>query len=82
VNSLTRPVYQFIYQFGSKKAVFLKLMKNIAPSKKTQKPKRRGVIANPSSFFVYRKTRSPFFKTGAFNASPTIYSTIDLTGRW
>jgi hypothetical protein len=50
----------------------MKLMKNIARSEKTQSPKKRGVIANPSSFFVYRKTRSPFFKTGAFNASPTI----------
>jgi hypothetical protein len=50
----------------------MKLMKNIARSEKTQSPKKRGVIANPSSFFVYQKTRSPFFKTGAFNASPTI----------
>jgi len=65
-------MYQFVYQFDSKKVDFLQLVKNIATSEKTQKPKRRGVIANPSSFFVYRKTRSPFFKTGAFNASPTI----------
>jgi len=41
VNTLTCPVYQFIYQFGSKKAVF---MKNIVRSEKTQKPKKRGVI--------------------------------------
>src|SRR5438132_13437898 len=66
VNSLTRHVYQFIYQFGSKKAVFLKLMKNIAPSEKTQKPKKRGVIANPLVFLRLSKNPVTIFQDRCF----------------
>jgi hypothetical protein len=66
-------VYQFLYQFGRKKTGFLQLVKNNLRSEKTQKPKKRGVIANPSSSLIYRKTRSPFFKTGGVSSRAPNY---------
>jgi hypothetical protein len=67
VNTFTRP----IHQFDRKKTAFVQLVKNNSGSEKTQKPKKQGVIANPLSSFIYPKTRSPFFKTGGFNAHPS-----------
>jgi hypothetical protein len=33
-------IYQFIYQFGGKKGGFLKIVKNVAQSEKSQKTKK------------------------------------------
>jgi hypothetical protein len=55
-----------------KKDPFCETRKNNSGSEKTQNAKKQGVIANPLSSLIYRKTRSPFFKTGGLNRSPTL----------
>jgi hypothetical protein len=50
----------------------VKLMKNMEGREKLKKSKKEGVITIPPSSFIYRKTRSPFFKTGGFKRSSTV----------
>jgi hypothetical protein len=44
--------YQFIYQNDRKKPGFVQLMKNVASSEKTEKSKKRRVIANSPSWLI------------------------------
>jgi hypothetical protein len=74
-------MYQFVYQFDSKKVDFLQLVKNIATSEKHKSQKDEGLSLTPRLSSFIEKPGHHFSRPVLSTPHPPS-RTIDLTGRW